>query len=51
MTEYPTSGDDECVRGVLLDLDGVVYVGDAPVPGAAAAVDWLAREGDSRTAS
>jgi HAD superfamily hydrolase (TIGR01458 family) len=33
------------VRGVLLDLDGVVYVGDDPVPGAAAAVDWLAREG------
>jgi HAD superfamily hydrolase (TIGR01458 family) len=30
---------------VLLDLDGVVYVGDDPVPGAAAAVDWLAREG------
>jgi len=33
------------VRGVLLDLDGVVYVGDQPVPGAAEAVDWLAREG------
>ena len=36
---------DEGVRGVLLDLDGVVYVGDAPVPGAAEAVDWLAGEG------
>jgi HAD superfamily hydrolase (TIGR01458 family) len=33
------------VRGVLLDLDGVVYVGDEPVPGAARTVDWLAREG------
>jgi len=33
------------VRGVLLDLDGVVYVGDQPVPGAAATVGWLAREG------
>ncbi len=33
------------MRGVLLDLDGVVYVGDEPVPGAAGAVDWLAREG------
>jgi phospholysine phosphohistidine inorganic pyrophosphate phosphatase len=33
------------VRGVLLDLDGVVYVGDQPVPGAAGAVDWLVREG------
>jgi phospholysine phosphohistidine inorganic pyrophosphate phosphatase len=30
---------------VLLDLDGVVYVGDEPVPGAAETVDWLAREG------
>jgi HAD superfamily hydrolase (TIGR01458 family) len=30
---------------VLLDLDGVVYVGDEPVPGAAAAVEWLDREG------
>lgn len=36
---------DGGVRGVLLDLDGVVYVGDAPVPGAAEVVDWLDREG------
>jgi phospholysine phosphohistidine inorganic pyrophosphate phosphatase len=33
------------VRGVLLDLDGVVYVGDSPLPGAADVVGWLAREG------
>ena len=33
------------MRGLLLDLDGVVYVGDQPVPGAAGTVDWLAREG------
>ena len=33
------------MRGVLLDLDGVVYVGDQPVAGAAATVEWLAREG------
>jgi phospholysine phosphohistidine inorganic pyrophosphate phosphatase len=33
------------VRGVLLDLDGVVYIGDQPVPGAAETVEWLAREG------
>jgi phospholysine phosphohistidine inorganic pyrophosphate phosphatase len=33
------------VRGVLLDLDGVVYVGDSPMPGAADVVDWLSREG------
>jgi HAD superfamily hydrolase (TIGR01458 family) len=33
------------VRGVLLDLDGVVYVGDQAVPGAADAIDWLVREG------
>ena len=30
---------------MLLDLDGVVYVGDEPVSGAAETVDWLAREG------
>jgi HAD superfamily hydrolase (TIGR01458 family) len=33
------------VRGVLLDLVGVLYVGDEPLPGAAGVVDWLAREG------
>lgn len=33
------------MRGVLLDLDGVVYVGNEPVAGAAVAVDWLEREG------
>jgi phospholysine phosphohistidine inorganic pyrophosphate phosphatase len=32
------------VRGVLLDLDGVVYVGDSVVPGAAEVVDWLTQE-------
>lgn len=30
---------------MLLDLDGVVYIGDQPVPGAVEAIDWLAREG------
>jgi HAD superfamily hydrolase (TIGR01458 family) len=30
---------------VLLDLDGVVYVGDRPVAGAAETIEWLAREG------
>ena len=33
------------MRGVLLDLDGVLYVGDEPVPGSAGVVDWLSREG------
>jgi HAD superfamily hydrolase (TIGR01458 family) len=33
------------VRGVLLDLDGVVYEGDQPVSGAAGVVEWLEREG------
>jgi phospholysine phosphohistidine inorganic pyrophosphate phosphatase len=33
------------VRGLLLDLDGVVYLGDSPVPGAVDVVDWLTREG------
>lgn len=31
-------------RGVLLDLDGVFYVGDDPVPGASDAVAWLRDE-------
>ena len=31
------------LRGVLIDLDGVLYEGDRPVPGAAEAVEWLAR--------
>ena len=31
--------------GVLIDLGGVVYVGDAAIPGAVAAVDRLRREG------
>ena len=31
------------MRGVLIDLDGVLYEGDRPVPGAAEAVEWLAR--------
>ncbi|WES63278.1 TIGR01458 family HAD-type hydrolase [Microbacter sp. GSS18] len=33
------------MAGVLLDLDGVLYVGDEAVPGAADAVAWLAAEG------
>jgi HAD superfamily hydrolase (TIGR01458 family) len=33
------------VRGALLDLDGVVYVGDQPLQGAVETVEWLAREG------
>lgn len=33
------------VRGVLLDLGGVVYVGDAAIPGAVEAVDRLRRGG------
>ena len=31
------------MKGLLLDLDGVVYVGDDQVPGAADAVAWLRR--------
>lgn len=33
------------VRGVLLDLDGVLYVGERAVPGAADAVRWLREQG------
>jgi ribonucleotide monophosphatase NagD (HAD superfamily) len=31
------------VRGILLDLDGVLYVGDQALPGAADVVAWLRR--------
>lgn len=32
-------------KGAILDLDGVVYVGSSPVPGAASAIaDWTAHE-------
>jgi 4-nitrophenyl phosphatase len=37
------SGLPERVRLVIFDLDGVVYRGDEPVPGAAALVDFLHR--------
>ncbi|WP_430645604.1 TIGR01458 family HAD-type hydrolase [Agromyces sp. GXS1127] len=33
------------VHGVLLDLDGVFYVGDEPVPGGAETVAWLVDRG------
>jgi phospholysine phosphohistidine inorganic pyrophosphate phosphatase len=32
------------MRGVLLDLDGVLYIGDQAVPGAAEVVRWLQEE-------
>ncbi len=32
------------VDAVLIDLDGVLYVGDAPVPGAVEALEWLLDE-------
>jgi 4-nitrophenyl phosphatase len=37
--------DLRSVRAVLFDLDGVVYVGSTPLPGAQAAFDWLAEQG------
>ncbi|HEY9375733.1 MAG TPA: hypothetical protein VIQ02_01390, partial [Jiangellaceae bacterium] len=33
------------MKALLLDLDGVLYVGDEAVPGAAETVDWLQRSG------
>ncbi len=33
------------IQGLLIDLDGVVYVGDAPVPGAPEAIRWLQAQG------
>ena len=29
------------IRGILIDLDGVIYQGGAAIPGAAAAIGWL----------
>lgn len=33
------------LRGLLFDLDGVLYVGDRPIPGAAEAVAWASEAG------
>ncbi len=33
------------VDAVLIDLDGVLYVGDAPIPGAVETLEWLRDEG------
>ncbi len=35
----------EDIKGVLLDLDGTIFVGDRLIPGAADAVDTLRRGG------
>ncbi len=45
MTALAPVAQDGEVRGVLLDLDGVVYVGEQPVAGAAETIGWLTREG------
>lgn len=39
-----TAAADRSRRGLLIDLDGVVYRGDEPIAGAAAAVRWLQDE-------
>jgi phospholysine phosphohistidine inorganic pyrophosphate phosphatase len=46
----PPPGDHESApvepaRGLLIDLDGVVYEGERAVPGAAQALEWLDRQG------
>ncbi len=33
------------VRGVLLDLDGVLHISMQPVPGAAEVLSWLEKQG------
>jgi HAD superfamily hydrolase (TIGR01458 family) len=33
--------DNPDLQGILFDLDGVVYLGDAPIDGAVAALDWV----------
>lgn len=41
----PGGGGVVSVDAVLIDLDGVLYIGDAPVPGAVEALEWLRDEG------
>ncbi|WAI00806.1 TIGR01458 family HAD-type hydrolase [Methanogenium organophilum] len=31
----------ECIKGVLLDIDGVLYTGDSPIPGAIESIHFL----------
>jgi len=33
------------MKGLLFDLDGVLYLGDAAIPGAAAAIEWVVARG------
>ncbi|MDI9633198.1 MAG: HAD-IIA family hydrolase [Methanolinea sp.] len=33
------------IRGLLIDLDGVIYTGDRPITGAAETISWLQAEG------
>jgi len=33
------------ITALLIDLDGVLYEADEPVPGAAAAIQWLRENG------
>lgn len=39
------AADLRAVRGVLFDMDGVIYVGDRPLPGVQAALDELTASG------
>ncbi len=36
---------DQAIEGIVLDLDGTVYLGDEPIPGAAEAITRLQNEG------
>jgi HAD superfamily hydrolase (TIGR01458 family) len=45
MDVQPSAIETHRVRGVLLDLGGVVYVGNAPINGAIAAIDRLREAG------
>jgi len=33
------------IKGVLIDLDGVVYIEDETIPGAVEALNWLRQRG------
>src|SRR5438552_19188708 len=33
------------IRGILLDIDGVLHISMHPIPGAAQTLEWLAQQG------
>lgn len=45
MLTGPTAVHNGCLKGILFDLDGVIYNAETPIPGAADAVQWARKSG------